>query len=113
MRGSQTNFAPGVALFDFLLGYAGEAALTKRLAWLLGTARTRTPRSLQSEERLRERPAVYDQPEVVKILLEHGAERVELRGRDAFVAACRRGDETQARALAGESTPEFVDDGMR
>jgi ankyrin repeat protein len=107
---SQTNFAPGVALFDFLLGYAVKHAQTKRLAWLLEHGANPNARDHYNQKSAYENALLYDQPEVVKLLLEHGAERVELSGRDAFVAACRRGDETQARALAA-SHPEFVDDG--
>jgi ankyrin repeat protein len=107
---SEANFAPGVRLFDFALGYAVKHAQKKRLAWLLEHAANPNANDHYNQKSAYENALLYDQPEVAALLLEHGANEVELTGRDAFVAACRRGDDGEARALAA-THPEFLEDG--
>ncbi len=107
---SETNFAPGVALFDFLLGYAVKHAQKKRLRWLLAHGANPDAKDHYNQKTAYENALLHDLPDVAALLLEYGAERVELGEKDAFVAACRRGDEARARAISA-AHPEYVEDG--
>ncbi len=106
----EANFAPGVRLLDFALGYAVKHAQQRRLVWLLEHGANPNARDHYNQKSAYENALLYDQPDVAKLLLEYGAERVELSGRDAFLAACRRSDEARARTSA-ENHPEFLAEG--
>lgn len=91
---------------DYLLGNAVPRQ-PKRAAWLLAHGARAQSLDAHSKQSLVKRAMLDGRGDLVALLLDHGADPVELTGQEAFTAAVARGDEAEARRLlAGK--PEFL-----
>jgi len=91
---------------DYLLGNAVPRQ-PKRAAWLLAHGADAHALNAYSKQSLVKQAMLDGRSDLVRLLVDNGASRVELDGQDAFTAAIARGDEAGARQLLS-GNPNFV-----
>lgn len=84
---------------DFLLAQAAKNGQLRRLRCLLEHGADPNARSSYDDKSCYEAAEIAGDRAVAGVLLELGATRRELQGADAFVSACMRGDEAEARRV--------------
>jgi len=99
----------GQRWLDYLLGNAVERNHLARIEWLL--AHGASPRALHAytKRKLYTVAALHGHARAAELLADAGAEVEQLSGREAFQAACLRGDAAVARALAAENPTHLQD----
>jgi ankyrin repeat protein len=91
---------------DYLLGNAVPRQ-PKRAAWLLAHGAKAQALNAYSKQSLVKQAMLDGRSDLVRLLVDNGANPVELSGPEAFTAAVARGDEDEARRLL-TGNPEFL-----
>lgn len=91
---------------DYLLGNAVPRQ-PKRAAWLLAHGADAQTLNAYSKQSLVKQAMLDGRSDLVRLLVDNGANPVELSGQEAFTAAVARGDESEARQLL-DGNPDFL-----
>ncbi|HKP57698.1 MAG TPA: ankyrin repeat domain-containing protein [Polyangiales bacterium] len=110
-RGARVNWLTRQAKppksFDYLLPQAAGRGHVRRLRWLLEHGADPNARSTYTGKSCYQTALLGGETAIAALLLEHGARAEPLTGRDAFVAACARNDDLEARRLL-EGHPDYL-----
>jgi len=111
-RGHQVTWSPArpIGTLDFALAYAIKQRHLRRIACLLEHGADPEVPDPYDDRTGYQNATLAGHLDVADLLVRHGARRRELTGRDAFVAACMRGDDAAARALV-DGHPDYLADG--
>ena len=95
----------GAALrnFDYLLVQAAHNGHVQRLRWLLAHGADPDARSTYDGKSAHHTALLAGQPQLAALLVAHGAADRPLDGRDAFLAACMRGDRASSKGMRSTS----------